>query len=222
VLSYMFLVATMSASGHMLGVVAVEKENRTMEILISSISPAKLVMGKALGLMAGTLAQLAIYLATLVIVLSYLVTRYDFLQNVAVPWQYLGLMALFFLPSYALIAGLMITIGSAVTEMQQGQQIAGMLSLFFTAPLIMMPIFFNDPGQPLVVAMTLFPPTSFITVSLRWGLGAIPDWQLVAGWVLLVTAALFTIWVASRVLRVGMLRYGQPLKMAHIAALLRG
>jgi hypothetical protein len=69
--------------------------------------------------------------------------------------------------------------------------------------------------------MTLFPTTSFLTVALRWGWGTIPTWQLLAGWGNLVAAALLAIWAASRVVRVGMLRYGQPLSIKGFAAAVR-
>jgi ABC-2 type transport system permease protein len=130
-------------------------------------------------------------------------------------------MALFFLPSYALISAVMVAIGGAVTELQQGQQVAGILNLFFMLPLFLTMILFQDPGHPVVVAMTLFPTTAFMTVSLRWGLGTVPLWQLGVSWVLLVATAVFMVWAAARVFRAGMLRYGQPLTLKAAVAVIR-
>jgi ABC-2 type transport system permease protein len=116
----------------------------------------------------------------------------------------------------------MIAIGSAVTEIQQGQQVAGLLSLTFTLPLFILPVIFENPGHPLAVALTLFPTTSFLTVSLRWGLGSIPVWQIALGWAILVTSVLGMVWVAARVFRASMLRYGQPLSWQSLVSALRG
>jgi ABC-2 type transport system permease protein len=131
-------------------------------------------------------------------------------------------MVLFFLPTYALISAVMIAIGSAVTELQQGQQLAGLLNLVFLLPVFLLPLLFQNPGGPLMVFFTIFPTTSFMTISLRWGLGTVPLWQVGVGWVLLLATATFMIWAASRVFRAGMLRYGQPLTLKSAWAAVRG
>ena len=210
---FFFFIATMSASGYMLQVVADEKENRTMEVMVTSLTPGQLIGGKALGLMAAALTQLAIYGIAAVVVLAIAVSYITELQSLAVPWTFLGMMALFFIPSYVLMAGIMVAIGSAVTELQQGQQIAGILNLFFMLPIFLLMIIFENPGHPLAVFLSLFPMTSFLTISLRWGLGTVPPWQIGVAWVLLVGSAVLVMWAATRVFRAGMLRYGQPLSL---------
>ncbi len=210
---FCFFIATMSASGYMLQVVADEKENRTMELMVTSLTPAQLIGGKALGLMAAALTQLAIYGIAAVVVLTIAISYITDLPSIDVPWTFLGMMALFFFPSYVLMAGIMVAIGSAVTELQQGQQIAGILNLFFMLPIFLLMIIFEDPGHPLAVFLSLFPMTSFLTISLRWGLGTVPLWQIGTAWVLLVGTAILVMWIAARVFRVGMLRYGKPLNL---------
>jgi len=69
--------------------------------------------------------------------------------------------------------------------------------------------------------MTLFPMTSLLTVTLRLGLAQVPMWQMIASWVLLVVSAAAAIWLAGRVFRLGMLRYGQRLDFRQIVAALR-
>ncbi len=65
-----------------------------------------------------------------------------------------------------------------------------------------------------MVCLTLFPTTSLMTIAMRWGVDRDPAWQLILSYVLLVAAALGSIWVAARVFRLGMLNYGQPLSLA--------
>jgi len=144
------------------------------------------------------------------------------LQQVEVPWVYLGIMVLFFLPTFALISAVMIAIGSAVTELQQGQQLAGLLNLVFMVPLFLLPMLMQNPGGPLMVFLTIFPTTSFMTISLRWGLGTVPLWQVGVAWAVLMATAIFTVWAAARIFRVGMLRYGQPLSFKSAVAAIRG
>ena len=208
-----FFIATMSASGYMLQVVADEKENRTMELMLTSITPGQLILGKGMGLLAAALTQLAIYLATALIGLAIARQYVPSLQHATMPWGYVGLMFLYFLPSYVLISAIMVAIGSAVTELQQAQQVAGLLNLVFMSPLFFLIFIFMNPAGLLPTLLSLFPPTAFLTISLRWGLGTVPLWQLLLSWLLLVASAGFMMWAAARIFRVGMLRYGQPLSL---------
>jgi ABC-2 type transport system permease protein len=219
--SAFFFVTTMFVANYMLGVVADEKENRTMEIMVTSLTPGQLIGGKATGLMAAALTQLFIYVLAVVIGLKLAAPHITELQQVVVPWTYLGVVGLFFVPAYGLVAAVMVAVGGAVTEVQQGQQLAGVLNLFFMLPLFLMGVMFGNPGHPALVFLTLFPTTAFMTISLRWGLGTIPLWQLAVSWVLLVATTLFMIWVAARIFRAGMLRYGQPLSLKGAFAALR-
>lgn len=208
-----FFIATMSASGYMLQVVADEKENRTMELMLTSVTPGQLILGKGMGLLAAALTQLAIYLGTALIGLAIARQYVPSLQDVTMPWGYVGLMFLYFLPSYVLISAIMVAIGSAVTELQQAQQVAGLLNLVFMSPLFFLIFIFMNPAGLLPTLLSLFPPTAFLTISLRWGLGTVPLWQLLLSWLLLVASAGFMMWAAAKIFRVGMLRYGQPLSL---------
>lgn len=220
--SFFFFIATMTASGYMLRVVADEKENRTMEIMLTSITPRQLVGGKAIGLLAAALTQLLIYVVAVIIALQVAAPYIPELQEVQIPWGYLGVMALFFFPAYGLVSAIMVAIGSAVTELQQGQQIAGVLNLVFIVPLFVLPLLFENPNSPFIIFLSLFPTSAFLTISLRWGLGTVPLWQLATSWIILTGSMLLTIAAAARIFRAGMLHYGQPLNAKSVLAALRG
>ena len=222
VASFLFFVATMSSSGYMLQVVADEKENRTMEIMLTSVSPGQLIAGKMVGLLLAALTQLGIYVAAGVIGILIARPYVPELQVITVPWGYLGIMIAFFLPAYTLLAATMVAIGSAVTELQQGQQVAGILNLLFILPIMLLAMIFENPSAPLLVFMTFFPTTSFLTISLRWGVATVPYWHIAISWVILVGSALFMIWAASRIFRLGMLRYGQTIRFGAALAALAG
>ncbi|MGH2537535.1 MAG: ABC transporter permease [Candidatus Promineifilaceae bacterium] len=220
--SLLFFVAAMIAAGYMLKVVADEKENRTMEIMITTVDPGQLIGGKAIGLLAAVFGLLFIYLLAALLGLRLAADLLPDLGRLTIPWGHLAVVALFFLPAFAIITGMMIALGGAVTDFQQGQQVAGVLNLFFLAPLFIVPLIISEPESPLVVAMTLFPTTSPLTVSLRWGLGSVPAWQLLLAWLLLVATAGFCLWAAARIFRAGMLRYGQTMSLRGTLAALRG
>lgn len=220
--AFLFFFAVIGSSGYLLQVVADEKENRTMEVMITSVTPEQLIGGKALGLIGVSLSQIVLWV---VVAAGGLVVGAQFvpmLGNIEIPWRFLLVIAIFFLPAYALVAGLMTAVGGAVTEVRQGQQIAGVLNLLFIAPFFFMVVLVGNPDSAVAVALTLFPTTSFITVALRWGLGAIPLWQVGLSWAILATSALLSVWASARIFRAGMLRYGQRLALEDMMAAIRG
>ena len=216
-----FFFATMLISSRMVHVVADEKESRMIELMITTETPGQLIGGKTLGLLAAALTQLAIYVTVAVLVLVIAAPYVEEMQSVTVPWTYLGVMALFFFPAYALIAALMVSVGAAVTKVQEAQQMAGFLNLLFMAPIVLSMFILEDPAAPFPVFLTLFPTSSFLAVSLRWGLGTIPLWQIGVSWILLVASTVFTVWAAARIFRAGMLRYGQTLNLRAAVAVIR-
>ncbi len=219
VLGMFFVFIVMGSGGYLLQAVSTEKENRTVEIMFTSVSPVQLIAGKALGLMAVALTQIGFWVLTL-LVAAVVASRFtDFLGDLAIPWALAGVMLLYFLPTYALVAGLMITIGSVFTDLQQSQQISGIVNLVFMAPVFFLILVFTNPNSPLMVALTLIPTTAFLTVAMRWATTTIPAWQLIVGWLGVVLTAAFSVWAAAKVFRVGMLQYGQNIDIRRLVSI---
>jgi ABC-2 type transport system permease protein len=204
-----FLFAVMGASGYFLQVVTDEKENRTMEIMLTSISPTQMIAGKSVGLVAVGLTQISIWIASIAVAWVVAQQFFEELISVKLPWDVLIIFAAFFLPSYAIIAGMMITIGAVVTELQEGQQLSGVFNLLFTFPIFFSGLVFAAPNSPLLVVLSFWPTTSLMTIVMRWGFTTIPFWQIATSWFICIITALIMVWVASRVFQIGMLRYGQ-------------
>ena len=219
--AFLFIVAVMSASGYMLEAVTKEKENRTIEILATSLKPESLIGGKAIGLMGVGLTQLGIWAITGIVGLIVLGYFYEQIASIHVPWSTLAVVGAFFLPAYALMAGMMTIIGSIVPDAKQGQQISGIINLLFTSPFFFIALIMAKPNHPIVIGLSFFPTTAFITITMRWAMTTIPIWQLISSLVLLITFAIFSIWVAARVFRYGMLRYGQRLNVKQMFIALR-
>ncbi len=220
VLGMFFVFVVMGSGGYLLQAVSTEKENRTVEIMFTSVSPVQLITGKALGLMAVALTQIGLWVLTL-LVAAVVASRFtDFLDDLAIPWALAGVMLLYFLPTYALVAGLMITIGSIFTDLQQSQQISGIVNLVFMVPVFFLILVFTNPNSPLMVALTLIPTTAFLTVAMRWATTTIPAWQLIVSWSGVVLTAAFSVWTAAKVFRVGMLQYGQNIDIRRLLGII--
>jgi ABC-2 type transport system permease protein len=219
---FLFVMATMSSSGYLLQALTAEKENRTSEVMITTLSPLQLVGGKSIGLMAVSLTQLGIWLTVALVALAVAGRYIPELRGLHVSPGLIGVILLYFLPAYALIAGMMTAIGAIMPDQQQGQQIAGLLNLMFFLPYILATVFLANPNGPLAVALTLFPTTAFTAITVRWGMTTIPAWQLAASWAILVTSAVLCVVFAAQIFRVGMLSYGQRLDARGIRAALGG
>jgi ABC-2 type transport system permease protein len=208
-----FSIVVLSSGAYLLEAVTDEKESRTVEVMTTSMTPGQLIGGKAIGLMSVALTQIGILAAAIAGGLIVGAQFIEALRGLSIPWSMFLTLALFFVPTFALIAGMMLAVGSMVTETRQGQQIAGALNMLFTLPFFFIVVFFTAPNSPLATILTIFPTTSFLTIALRWGMTTIPLWEMVVGWVLVTASAVFAVWAASRIFRVGMLRYGQRLDL---------
>ncbi|MBN1267693.1 MAG: ABC transporter permease [Anaerolineales bacterium] len=221
VIGFFFFLSIMMSSSYLLQAVAEEKENRTIEVIVTSVKPLEFIAGKSLGLLSLALTQLLIWLGALTGLL-FALSRSGVLQpNLSLDGGYVSLLVLFFLPSFALAAGIMIAIGSSVTEVQQGQQMAGIVNLLFIAPWMTSALAFSNPNSPLLIGMTLFPTTSMLTIALRWSSSMIPSWQIILSLFILCFSALFSFWLSSRIFQLGMLRYGKRLTFRNITNSLR-
>jgi len=159
------------------------------------------------------LTQLTVWIITIVVALITAATILESFPTLSVPWSFLLVVALYFLPTFVLIAGIMTAIGVMVAEAKQGNQIAGVINLAFMAPWFLSALIFTNPDHPVLVVLTLIPFSAFLTTAMRWSMTSIPAWQLVMSWLLLVASAGFSLWVSARIFRLGMLRYGKQFSL---------
>jgi len=219
--AFVFVIAVLNSAGYMIETITAERENYTIEILATSLTPEQLIGGKALGLIGVALTQMLLWATAAVGALCIAAQFLPILRGITLPWHFIGLATLFFFPAYALVAGLMTIVGGAVPDPRQAQQIAGIFNLFFTFPFFFINVILAAPYSPFILVLTLFPTTAFVTIMLRWALAPIPFWQLAVSWLLMVLSAGISIWAAARIFRIGMLRTGQRMSFKSIWRVLR-
>ncbi|HYO47479.1 MAG TPA: ABC transporter permease [Gemmatimonadota bacterium] len=191
-----------------------EKENRVVEIVLSSIRAEQLMAGKVFGIGSACLLQVAIWVAVAALVSAF---GEDVVRSIggqvpsipAIPASAAFVYLAFFAGGFFLYASIYAALGSLGSSGQDSQnmQFAAMMPLmvaFFMAFGVM-----NDPEGKLAVAGSLIPFTSLIVVPLRAILGAIPWSQTLLAAVLLALTCWGTLWVAGRVYRVTVLATGQ-------------
>ncbi len=208
-----FLILFVISSGYLMEAVAKEKENRTMEVLITSVAPGQIIGGKLLGILALTFVQAAVWVGLSALAISFggQVLGMQSLQNVGVaPGTLITLLALL-VPTFVMLAALMIGLGSTIVDPQEANAVGPLLLMVFEIPYIMVALFIETPNSTLAVGLSLFPLSSLQAMSLRLAITTVPTWQILASIGFLWLCAGAAIWLAGRAFRLGMLRYGQRL-----------
>lgn len=216
VIAVLFLITTFTTSGYLLQALADEKEDRVMEILATTLRPSQMMAGKIIGLSGVGLTQMTAWVAWAVAGLLAIPVARRFLSELQLPWGILMLSLAFFLLGYLLVAAIYAAIGAAVTNPQEGQQFAAPVSLLVVSPLWLVVVILAQPNSTLAVILSLIPLTAPITMLLRLPLTSIPAWQLLLSLTLLALSAIGMMFLAARVMRIGMLRYGKRLSLKEL------
>lgn len=209
-----------------------EKTNRIAEVIISSVKPFQLMMGKILGIGAVGLTQFAIWIILIVMMQMALPLIFpDLLQqlnstaeaggkaamaaNIAQGFSSLPLLKIgfsflfYFLAGYLTYASLFAAVGSVVSEDQQeAQQLMFPILMPIILGFVIMTKAINEPNSSLAVFGSLFPLTSPIVMMGRITYD-IPVWQLALSVVLLIGCFLFFTWITGKIYRTGILMYGK-------------
>ena len=206
---FIFLVAVFATSGYLLQAVVEEKENRTMELLVTTVSPNKLMAGKILGIIAVGWTQLVVW-ASMVMALALVGSLFFNLPDwISFSMNYLVLALVLFVPAFIMLAALMVAVGATLTDVQEAQQVTSLFTLPLFIPFWFASTLINHPNGPVAVGLSFFPLTAPITLAIRAGFAPVPPWQLLFSILLLIIFALAAVWFAGRAFRLGMLRYGQ-------------
>lgn len=209
----LFMIAVNISGSYLLQAVVEEKENRTMEIIVTSVSADQLMTGKILGDLLVGLTQLAVWIIFVLIALQLVPAFIPMVEIPKIELRYLLLIIATLLPAFVMISAAMGAIGATATESREAQQIAG----WFTIP-IMIPLWFItsimlNPNGPISVGLSLFPLTAPIALPLRAMFTTVPAWQIILVIAVLVLLAIFSLWLSARIFRLGMLRFGKRVRL---------
>lgn len=209
-----------------------EKTNRIAEVIVSSVKPFQLMIGKIVGIGAVGLTQFAIWIVIMVLMqLSLPLFFPDMLDQVnntarqpgtasmaanlmegvsSLPLLKIGLLFIFyFLGGYLTYASLFAAIGSVVSDDQQdAQQLMFPVLMPIILGFVIMTNAINDPNSSLAVFGSLFPLTSPIVMMGRITYD-IPWWELAISMALLIGCFLFFTWITAKIYRTGILMYGK-------------
>jgi len=216
VISILFLVVVMTSGGYLLQALVEEKENRTMEIVITSVSPSQLMAGKIVGNISVGLTQLLIWLIFGWLGLMVAGRFIPELSNLDISLGLIFQSALVILPAFVSIASMMAALGATVTDSREAQQVSGLFTLPTMIPLWFMTAIIMNPNGAISIFLSYFPLSAPVTLSLRNVFTIIPTWEWIIIMTIQVVFAVMMVWLAGRAFRMGMLQYGKRISLKQL------
>jgi len=196
-----------------------EKQTRIIEVLVSSLRPFQLMLGKVIGVGGVGLFQFAIWTGTGYLVVHFRAQILGALHVSAAQISQLtfptigayliAVVGAYFLLGYLLYAALFAVVGASVTadsEAQQAQQPVMMLLVF---SLIVSFAALNEPAGQLAVVTSMIPFSSPIIMPVRVATSDVPTAQLALSLGISAATVLLVVWLSARVYRIGILMYGK-------------
>lgn len=209
----------------MMGVME-EKTNRIAEVMVSSIRPFQLMLGKIIGIGLVALTQFALWIAFIFVI--YNVTKASgsagnnisgIVGSVQTVFTSINVPLIIFCFAFYLVGGfffyssLYAAIGSAVNEdMREAQSLSFPITMLVIFSIVLMTSAMADPTGSLAFWASIIPFSSPIVMMARipFGVpGTVPWWQLGLSMALLVLGFIFTTWFAGKIYRTGILMYGK-------------
>ena len=220
VATVLFFITLMTASTYLMNGVTGEKENRVMEILMSSVSPRQLLMGKILGLSLVGLMQLGLWLLSLLSVARFV----TFLPPQIFSGINLGVILLglvFYVMGYFIYASALAGLGALMPGQREAAQYTFFVILPAVLPMYFMSVFMSDPNGGVATALSLFPLTAPVAMVARLSAADVPMWQVALSAALTFATMWVVIAAVTRIFRAQTLLSGTKPTLKQVFAALR-
>jgi ABC-2 type transport system permease protein len=206
----MFMVVMMSATPLMQGVVE-EKMQRIAEVLLGSVRPFDLMLGKLLGMTAVSMTISSVYLGSM----YWAARQYGFAEYI--PADLLVWFLVFQALAALMYGSLFIAVGAACTDMKETQNLMWPVMLLIVLPMFLMGSVLQEPNSTVATGLSFFPFATPMLMIMRQSVPpGIPAWQPQLGVALVLAMTLLCVWAAGRIFRVGILMQGKGAQMGEM------
>jgi ABC-2 type transport system permease protein len=210
VFSILLALSIIFSSTYLLQGLGEEKENRLIEILLSSVSARQLLTGKVLGIGAAGLVQVAVWAISAPLLLNLASSSIGgFVSTIQLPANFIALAVVYFILGYLLFAVISASIGAVSSSSREGQQLIGVFTIPALIPLWFTSLLMFFPDNPAWVFFTIFPLSAPVEAIMRLGVSEIPAWQLVVSLAVLVLSIIGILVLTIRIFRTYLLMYGK-------------
>ena len=216
VMPYLFYFILLVGSSYLLRSVAAEKENRTIEVLLLSLHPRQLMMGKILGLSVVTLIQLGVWFWGGLLILDRGSVLMD-VSGFAFSPGFIAWGILFLALGFLLFASVMAAAGAMAPTAREANQVIWLLILPLMPTLMFSNLFLEEPNSPLVLFLSLFPFSAPSAMVTRLAITQVPLWQITSGLGGLALTTYLMVVLAGRFFRASNLLSNVPFSLRRFA-----
>lgn len=216
VIGMLNFIVVMSSGGYLLKALVEEKENRTIEIMLTSVPSREIMGGKIIGNLGVGLTQIAVWVLLLGVVGFFFRDKLGFLTDINLSGGYLLISVALMILSFIFSAALMATIGAAMTSSEESQGIIGLMVLPMMFPFYFLTVFLSYPNGILARVLSFFPLSAPLALSLRMAFSSVSALEIGLVFVVIVFFTLLMFWLAGVVFKRGMLRYSKRLSLKEI------
>ncbi|MCX5977848.1 MAG: ABC transporter permease [Coprothermobacterota bacterium] len=210
IFSLLLMFALLFSSIYVIQSLSEEKENRLMEILLSSVSTRQLLTGKLLGLGVAGLAQVAVWVISLPLLLKLASSSIGgIFSTIQLPASFLVLGVVYFVLGYSVFAVLSACVAAISSTAQEAQGFVSIYTLFAMAPLWCFSLLLLFPNSLVWIVFSIFPFSAPVLVMLRLGLTGVPAWQLIISIAVMMLCIVGGLVLAAKLLRTYVLMYGK-------------
>jgi len=194
-----------------------EKQSRIVEIILSSVKPFKLMLGKLLGIGAVGLTQILIYAFFGILLMIYSSDIASiFSSGKGIPTEFFRVpasifiyFAIYYILGYFLLSVLYAGIGAIVNSEEEAQNIQFPVIMLFVIPMLFLVLIIKNPESTISTVLSLFPFFTPILMFARINVSTPPFFQIVLSIVIMIATIFFLVWLVSKIYRVGILMYGK-------------
>ncbi|SFC68649.1 ABC-2 type transport system permease protein [Flexibacter flexilis DSM 6793] len=199
-----------------------EKTNRIVEVMISSVKPFQLMMGKILGIAAVGLTQFGLWMllsyvfsSGVVMAMASQIDVLAILNTINMPLVLFGFL-FYFISGYLLYSALFAAIGAAVDNDTDSQQFMFPITIPLVIAFASTQLILRDTNSALAIWLSVIPFTAPIVMMVRIPFDP-PAWQIAVSMLSMILGFLSTTWLAARIYRVGILMYGKKVNYKELA-----
>jgi ABC-2 type transport system permease protein len=220
--TFLFYIVIITSASLLLNSITGEKQNRMMELLMTSVTPRQMLTGKIIALGLAGLLQTVVWSGSGLLVLRYSGRNLALADAFQLPASILLWGILFFLLGYAVYASLMAGIGALVPSMREASQLTTVVIIPLIIPLMFISLLIQTPNSMLSVILSLFPLTSPVAMMTRLAATHVPLWQIGIALILLVLTAVYFIRVSANLFRAQNLLSGKSMSAKNFIRAMAG
>ncbi|RIK68060.1 MAG: hypothetical protein DCC65_04325 [Planctomycetota bacterium] len=210
IIMLMWMALMMTTQPILSGVIE-EKMQKISEVLLGSIAPFDLMMGKLVGYVGVAITLVGIYMIG-----GWAVANYNDMSDV-IPMHLAGWFIVFMALAIFMYGALFLAAGACCNDLKEAQNLVMPIWLLLLIPMFTLGTVLEHPTSGFATALSLFPPATPMVLMVRMSMApGVPAWQIAAGILGTILTTLLFVWAAGRVFRIGLLMQGKPPKPTEI------